>query len=52
MPGQRRGFTTRPTRSNTPRLHDAACALEHTAPFGDDAECVRWLRYPEPPDRR
>ena len=21
-------------------------------PFRDDAECIRWLRYPEPPDRR
>ena len=21
-------------------------------PFRDDADCLRWLRYPEPPDRR
>jgi aminoglycoside phosphotransferase (APT) family kinase protein len=34
------------------RLHDAAYALQFTAPFRDDAECLRWLRYPEPPDRR
>jgi Phosphotransferase enzyme family len=35
-----------------PRLHDVAYALEYTAPFRDDVECVRWLRYPQPPDRR
>ncbi|MGP4113439.1 aminoglycoside phosphotransferase family protein [Streptomyces sp. 4N509B] len=35
-----------------PRLHDVAYALEYVAPFRDDAECLRWLRYPEPPDRR
>ncbi|MEU6273042.1 aminoglycoside phosphotransferase family protein [Streptomyces populi] len=34
------------------RLHDVAYALEYAAPFRDDAECVRWLRYPRPPDRR
>jgi aminoglycoside phosphotransferase (APT) family kinase protein len=34
------------------RLHDVAYALEYAAPFRDDAECVRWLRYPQPPDRR
>ncbi|MGP3936652.1 aminoglycoside phosphotransferase family protein [Nonomuraea sp. KM88] len=34
------------------RLHDVAYALEYLAPFRDDAECLRWLRYPEPPDRR
>lgn len=34
------------------RLHDIAYALEHVVPFRDDAECLRWLRYPEPPDRR
>ncbi|MFC9647399.1 phosphotransferase [Streptomyces sp. NPDC056937] len=33
------------------RLHDVA-ALEFVAPFRDDAECLRRLRYPEPPDRR
>ncbi|MDT0343292.1 aminoglycoside phosphotransferase family protein [Streptomyces litchfieldiae] len=35
-----------------PPLHDVAYALEYTAPFRDDAEAVRWLRYPAPPDRR
>ena len=35
-----------------PRLHDVAYALEYTAPFRDDATCLRWLRYPQPPDRR
>jgi aminoglycoside phosphotransferase (APT) family kinase protein len=33
-------------------VHDVAYALEYVAPFRDDAECLRWLRYPEPPDRR
>ncbi|WP_409471439.1 aminoglycoside phosphotransferase family protein [Streptomyces sp. HC307] len=35
-----------------PRLHDVAYALEYVAPFRDDAECLRWLHYPAPPDRR
>lgn len=35
-----------------PRLHDVAYALEYVAPFRDDTECLRWLRYPEPPNRR
>lgn len=35
-----------------PRRHDVAYALEYVAPFRDDAECLRWLRYAEPPDRR
>lgn len=35
-----------------PRMHDVAYALQYVAPFRDDAECLRWLRYPEPPDRR
>jgi aminoglycoside phosphotransferase (APT) family kinase protein len=35
-----------------PRLHDIAYALEYTAPFRDDAECVQSLRYLRPPDRR
>ncbi|MEQ4209162.1 aminoglycoside phosphotransferase family protein [Actinopolymorpha sp. B17G11] len=30
---------------------DVAYALEYMVPFRDDAECLRWLRYPEPPDR-
>jgi Phosphotransferase enzyme family len=34
------------------RRFDVAYALEYVAPFRDDEECVRWLRYPEPPDRR
>ncbi|GAA4301232.1 aminoglycoside phosphotransferase family protein [Actinomadura luteofluorescens] len=34
------------------RMHDIAYALEYVAPFRDDAECLRWLRYPQPPDRR
>ena len=35
-----------------PPVFDVAYALEYAAPFRDDEECVRWLRYPEPPDRR
>ena len=31
---------------------DLAYGLEYAAPFRDDRECVDWLRYPEPPDRR
>jgi hypothetical protein len=37
-----------PTRA----VHDVAYALEYVAPFRDDDECLRLLRYPEPPDRR
>jgi hypothetical protein len=33
-------------------LLDVAYALEYVAPFRDDAECMRSLRYPAPPDRR
>jgi Phosphotransferase enzyme family len=32
-------------------LFDLAYALEYAAPFRHDSECVRWLRYPGPPDR-
>ena len=32
--------------------HDIAYALEYAAPFRDDAECLRWLAYPRPPDQR
>ncbi len=32
-------------------LFDVAYALEYAAPFRDDEECLRSLRYPEPPDR-
>jgi aminoglycoside phosphotransferase (APT) family kinase protein len=35
-----------------PPIFDIAYALEYAAPFRDDAECLRWLRYPGPPDRR
>ncbi len=35
-----------------PPLFDIAYALEYTAPFRGDEECVRWLHYPSPPDRR
>jgi aminoglycoside phosphotransferase (APT) family kinase protein len=35
-----------------PPLLDVAYALEYVAPFRDDAECLRGLRYPAPPDRR
>ncbi|WP_198153713.1 aminoglycoside phosphotransferase family protein [Catenuloplanes japonicus] len=31
---------------------DVAYALEYVAPFRDDDMCLRWLRYPSPPDRR
>ena len=34
-----------------PPIFDIAYALEYAAPFRDDAECLRWLRYPQPPDR-
>jgi aminoglycoside phosphotransferase (APT) family kinase protein len=34
------------------RLRDVAYALRYVAPFRDDAECTRWLGFPEPPDRR
>ncbi|MFC6017001.1 aminoglycoside phosphotransferase family protein [Plantactinospora solaniradicis] len=35
-----------------PAIHDVAYALEYVAPFRDDRECLRWLRYPAPPNRR
>jgi hypothetical protein len=35
-----------------PALFDVAYALEYAAPFRDDRECQRWLRYSQPPDRR
>ncbi|ONK13538.1 aminoglycoside phosphotransferase family protein [Streptomyces sp. MP131-18] len=34
-----------------PARHDVAYALEYAAPFRDDAEAVRWLAHPGPPDR-
>jgi hypothetical protein len=33
------------------RLDDVAYALEYVAPFRDDDEATRWLRYPGAPDR-
>jgi hypothetical protein len=33
-------------------LFDIAYALEYAAPFRDDQECMRCMRYQEPPDRR
>lgn len=33
-------------------LDDVAYACEYFVPFRDDAECLRWLRYPSPPIRR
>lgn len=26
--------------------------LEYITPFRDDETCIRWMRYPKPPDRR
>jgi hypothetical protein len=34
-----------------PALFDVAHALKYAAPFRDDEECTRWLRYPAAPDR-
>jgi aminoglycoside phosphotransferase (APT) family kinase protein len=33
-------------------LDDVAFALEYVVPFRDDATCLRWHRFTEPPDRR
>lgn len=35
-----------------PPFADVAFALEYGVPFRDDEECVRWLAYPSPPNRR
>ena len=35
-----------------PAIDDVAYALEYAAPFRDDEEAVRWLRYDRAPDRR
>jgi hypothetical protein len=35
-----------------PPAHDLCYALEYVAPFRDDAHCLEWLGYTEPPDRR
>lgn len=31
---------------SAPPVFDIACALEYAAPFRDNSECLRWLRYP------
>lgn len=36
----------------SPPMADVAYALQYAAPFRDDDECLRWLGYPEPPQRR
>lgn len=33
-------------------MEDIAYAWEYVAPFRADAECLRWLHHPTPPDRR
>ncbi len=35
-----------------PALTDVAHGLEYSVPFRDDEDCLRWLAYPSPPDRR
>jgi hypothetical protein len=35
-----------------PATDDLAYALEYVTPFRDDDHAVRWMRYPEVPDRR
>jgi aminoglycoside phosphotransferase (APT) family kinase protein len=35
-----------------PAREDLAYALEYVVPFRGDYECLRWLRYPAPPNRR
>jgi hypothetical protein len=35
-----------------PAVHDVCYALEYVAPFREDAECLQWLGYTDPPDRR
>jgi RimJ/RimL family protein N-acetyltransferase len=35
-----------------PPLTDVAYALEYSVPFRDDEDCLRWLGYRAPPDRR
>jgi thiamine kinase-like enzyme len=34
-----------------PARFDIAYAIQYAAPFRDDEDATRWLRYPEPPDR-
>jgi hypothetical protein len=34
-----------------PASEDLAFALEYVVPFRGDDECIRWLRYPAPPNR-
>ena len=35
-----------------PPMHDLCYALEYVVPFRADSECLRWLSYTEPPNRR
>jgi len=35
-----------------PAREDVAYALEYVVPFRGDDECLEWLRYPKPPNRR
>jgi Phosphotransferase enzyme family len=35
-----------------PASYDVFYAMQYVVPFRDDEECVRWLRYPSPPDRK
>jgi hypothetical protein len=35
-----------------PAWEDVAYALEYVVPFRSDEDCLGWLRYPAPPDRR
>jgi len=35
-----------------PPVADVAYALEYSVPFRDDEECLRWLAYASPPNRR
>lgn len=35
-----------------PPAHDVYYALQYVAPFRSDEECVQWLRYSAPPDRK
>ncbi|MCA1851573.1 MAG: hypothetical protein LC647_04030, partial [Beggiatoa sp.] len=35
-----------------PPLADVAYALEYSVPFRDDEDCLHWLAYASPPNRR
>jgi hypothetical protein len=47
-----RGTCTVARRRSKPKWRLSYYALEYAAPFRDDSECLRWLRYPHPPGRR